>query len=142
MDLVGPLPQSNGCSYILTVIDGYTRYLGAIPITNATVSVIIDVFLHGDVSRFRVPSVIITDRAQFESALFSQFLGCQRNRTTSNHPQSNGLVENAHRSKAAFRMQISPHRWYYNLSLVLLSIRNTTKAKTECCPAESVLEIY
>ena len=124
----------------MTIIDRYTRYLSAIPIKDATISTIIDAFLHGYVSHFGVPSVIITDRgAQFEPALFSQFLkflGCQRNRTTSYHPQSNGLVENAHsRLKAALRMQISPHRWYYNLPLVLLSIRNTPKAEIECCPA-------
>ena len=35
-------------------------------------------------------------------------------------------------------MQINPHRWYYNLPPVLLSIRNTPKAEIECCPAELV----
>ena len=35
-------------------------------------------------------------------------------------------------------MQINPHRWYYNLPLVLLSVRNTPKAEIKCCPAELV----
>ena len=86
LDLVGPLLQSNGCSYILTIINQYTRYLSAIPVKEATVSTIIDAFFHGYVSHFGEPSVIITDRAQFESTLFSQllkFLECQRNCTTS-----------------------------------------------------------
>ena len=38
LDWVGPLPQSNGCSYILTIIDSYIRYLTAIPMQDATVS--------------------------------------------------------------------------------------------------------
>ena len=143
LDIVGPLPQSNGYSYMLTVIDRYTRYLSAIPMKDATTLSVIEAFMHGYISHFGVPNVLTTDRAaQFESALFSQllqFLGCQRNRTTSYHPQSNGLVENAHRRlKAALRMQINPQRWYHNLPLVLLSLRNTPKAEIECSPAELV----
>jgi len=36
--IVGPLAPSNGCSYILTVIDRYARYLSAIPMKDATVT--------------------------------------------------------------------------------------------------------
>ena len=128
------IPQSNSCSYILTIIDSYTRYLAAIPIKDATVTTVIDAFLLGYLSHFEVPQVITTDQgAQFESHLFSQFLlfiGCQRNRTVSYHPQCNGLIENSHRRlKAALRMQVNPQHWYYNMPLVFLSIRNTPKVE-------------
>ena len=113
LDLFGPLPQSNGCSYILTIIDRNIRYLTAIPTKNAIVGTNINASLHGCLSHFGVSQAITTDQgAQSESVLFSQFLqfmGCQRNRTTSYHPQSNGLVENSHRKlKAVFRMQVNP----------------------------------
>ena len=66
-------------------------------------------------------------------------MGCQRHRTTSYHPQSNGLVENAHRRlKATLRMQASPDRWFHNLALVLLSIRNTFKDEIDCAPTDLV----
>ena len=66
-------------------------------------------------------------------------MGCQRHRTTSYHPQSNGLVENAHRRlKAALRMQASPDRWFHNLPLVLLSIRNTIEDEIACAPTDLV----
>ena len=60
-----------------------------------------------------MPKVIITDRgAQLESFFFTgllQFLDCQRHRTTSYNPRSNGLIENAYRVLgASLRMQVSP----------------------------------
>lgn len=33
MDLVGPLPQSNGHTYIITLIDRFSRWPEAIPLT-------------------------------------------------------------------------------------------------------------
>ena len=66
-------------------------------------------------------------------------MGCQRHRTTSDRPQSNGLVENAHRKlKAALRMQASPDRWFHNLPLVLLPIHNTFKDEIDCAPTDLV----
>ena len=92
IDLVGPLPSSNGSTYFLTCVDRFSRW----PEANTA---------HGLLAcwtaRFGVPSIISTDRgAQFESSLFCcllKFLGTTRLPTTSNHPQSNELVEKFHR---------------------------------------------
>ena len=85
--------------------------------------------------------LVTTDRgSQFESGMCSQllsFLGCLRKRTTSFHPQCNGLIENFHRRlKDALRLQQYPNCWYYNLPLVLLTIRNTIKQEINYSPAE------
>ena len=132
MDIVGPLPPFNDYQYLFTAIDRFTRFLTAVPMKDCTAQYVVDAFLHGYVTYFGGPKVIITDRGiQFDSFLFTgllQFSGCQRHRTTSYHPQSSGLVENAHRKlKVALRMQASPDRWFHNLPLVLLSICNTIK---------------
>ena len=145
MDVVRPLPPSNGYKYLLTAIDRFTRFLTAVPMRDCTAQFVVDAFLHGYVAYFYVSKVIITDRgAQFDSFLFTgllQFLGCQRHCTTSYHPQSNGLVENAHRRlKAALRMQASPDRWFHNLPLVLFSICNTIKDEIDCAPTDLVLD--
>ena len=46
MDIVGPLPPSNGYKYLLTAIDRFTRFLTAVPIRDCTAQSVIDAFLH------------------------------------------------------------------------------------------------
>ena len=101
VDLVGPLPLSNGFTYLLTGIDRFTRWLEAIPISNITAEVVSQAFITNWIALFGVPHVITTDRGkQFESHLFASltnFLGTTRIRTTAYHPIANGLVERFHR---------------------------------------------
>ena len=91
-----------------------------------------DAFFSGWIAQFGTPATITTDRgAQFESKLWdglcNQF-GIVRNRTTSYHPQSNGMVERFHRQlKAAIMAHESPNPWTTTLSAVLLGTRSAVK---------------
>ena len=91
-----------------------------------------DAFFSGWIARFGTPATIITDRgAQFELKLWdglcSQF-GIVRNRTTSYHSQSNGMVERFHRQlKAAIMAHESPNPWTTTLSAVLLGARSAVE---------------
>ena len=91
IDLVGPLPTSNGFTYLLTCVDRYTRWPEAIPITNITAETVAQAFIQRWISVFGTPATITTDRGrQFESALFeslTRLLGSTRFRTTSYHVQ-------------------------------------------------------
>ena len=97
IDLVGPLPPSRGFTYLLTCVDRFTRWPEAIPLTCITAEAVAQAFLTGWISRFGVPSTIVTDRGrQFESQLWNTLmtlLGSKRARTTAYHPQTNGMVE-------------------------------------------------
>ena len=128
VDLVGPLPYSDGLEYLLTCVDCFTRWPEAIPSIDVWVETIANAFFSGWVARFGTPATITMDRgAQFESRLWdtlcNQF-GITRNRTTSYHPQSNGMVERFHRQlKAALMAHESPNPWTTTLQAVLLGIR-------------------
>jgi cleavage and polyadenylation specificity factor subunit 1 len=130
MDLVGPLPTSpDGHSYIATFIDRSTRWIEAAALKSITADEVAQAFLSTWVARFGVPLDLITDRGQqFESQLFhhlSQILGFHRIRTTAYHPQSNGLLERAHRTmKTALRAKLQDcSNWMRELPTILLAMR-------------------
>ena len=91
LDIVGPLPESEGHSYLLTVIDRFSRWLEAIPLVDITAKTCATALLRHWVARYGVPASIVTDRGrQFTSELWAelaQVLGISRRQTTSYHPQ-------------------------------------------------------
>ena len=70
VDLVGPLPSSG--SYLLTVVDRFSRWPEAILITGANTATMVRVFVDNWVSHNGILAVIISDRGpQFVSQLKS-----------------------------------------------------------------------
>jgi len=143
VDIVGPLPPSQGASYLFTCIDRFTRWPEAIPMTDATAESCATAFLTQWVSRFGVPTTITSDRGrQFESALWkalNNLLGTTRQRTTAYHPQSNGVVERFHRHlKTSLKARCTDSNWSQHLAIVLLGIRSTPKEDLNCSSAELV----
>ena len=141
VDIVGPLPQVQNLTdayfspyrYLLTCIDRNTRWIEACPLTEISAKAVARAFVEIWISRFGVPLHIVTDRGtQFESELFaelSKIVGFHRLRTTSYHPQSNGLIERAHRTiKTA--MIARKESWLSALPIVLLGIRITPNEST------------
>ena len=117
VDIVGPLPDSSGYKYLLTVVDRFTRWPEAIPMKDITAQSCADSFLLHWVACFGSPTIITTDRgAQFTSLLWTemcQFLGSKLCHTTAFHPAANELNERFNRSlKVALKCQSSPDLWY------------------------------
>ena len=142
IDIVGPLPYANGFRYLLTCVDCFTRWPGAIPIVDIRAETV-DAFFSGWIARYGTPATITTDRgAQFESKLWDNLcnqFGIMRNRTTSYHPQSNGMVEHFHRQlKADIMAHESPNPWINTLPAVLLGVRSAVKERLGRSAAEMI----
>lgn len=143
VDIVGPLPPSQGCTYLFTIMDRFTRWPEAIPIAEASANTCARALVSQWVARFGIPSHITSDRgAQFTSKLWASMakqLGTHHIRTTAYHPQSNGLVERFHRHmKSALRARLSGPNWMNELPWILLGIRTAPKEDLKTSSAELV----
>ena len=135
IDIVGPLlpvtPANESYPspyrYLLTCIDRATRCMEAVPMPDVTASTVAVSFLNTWIARFGVPLYVVTDRGtQFESELFqelSSLTGFHRLRTTSYHPQANGMIERQHRTlKTAIMAR--KQNWLDALPIILLGLRS------------------
>ena len=144
LDLVGPLPESEGNIYLLTIIDRYSRWLEAVPLAAATAVDCAKALIRSWISRFGTPQDITTDQGpQFTSALWSELmsaLGVKTLRTTSYHPQCNGMVERVHRvlKERLMSLSASPSDWMTHLPMVLLGLRSSTRDDSAISPAHLV----
>lgn len=128
MDIVGPLPISDGYRYCFTLIDRFSRWAEAIPLKNVEAITIYRAFIYGWISRYGTPETLTTNQgSQFELQIFSSLLklsGCHRIRTTAYHPASNGMVERWHRTLMAAIKCHTGQQWTNVLSTVLLGLRS------------------
>lgn len=143
VDLVGPLPSSNGFQYLFTVIDRSTRWPEAVPLAATSAVDCARALFRGWIQRFGVPSTITSDRgAQFTSGIWRELcllLNISHVPTTSFHPQSNGLVERFHRRlKDALRARCAASNWYHHLPWVMLAVRATPREDSNISPSDAV----
>ena len=143
VDLVGPLPPSNGFTHLLTVVDRFSRWPEAIPLNDTTTASCAQALAFHWIARFGIPIDMSSDRGpQFTSQLWksiAQLLGTQLHHTTAYHPQSNGLVERFHRHlKSGLRARLTGPNWTLELPWVLLGIRTVPREDLGCSSAELV----
>ena len=126
VDLVGPLPPSQGFTYLLTVIDRLSRWPEAILLADTSTKHCAQALVFHWIARFGTPFDISLDRgSQFTSNLWTsiaQFLGTWLHHTTAYHPQSNGLIERFHwHLKSALRARLSGPNWIQELPWVYIA---------------------
>ena len=99
LDMVGPLKKGSGSfTHLLIVVDKFTKWIEAKPITNIHLEEAVKFFLD-IIYRFGVPNYIITDHGT--NFTRTKFLGfCDRNGiridwASVRHPRTNGQVEHA-----------------------------------------------
>ncbi|UYV67129.1 hypothetical protein LAZ67_4004017, partial [Cordylochernes scorpioides] len=127
IDLIGPLPPSNGNIYCLTCIDRYTSWMEVVPLPDMKSETVARAFYENWIVRFGAPHTVISDRGkQFTSQLFKDLTtlcGIKLRHSTAYHPQCNGKIERLHRTiKTAIRAHNSI-KWTETLPTVLLGSR-------------------
>lgn len=139
IDIIGPLPPCKGYRYCLTAIDRVTRWPEVWPMQTITAEEVAETLTREWISRFGIPTIITTDQgAQFESDLFHRLMktfATKRIRTTSYHPQANGMIERVHRQLKASLM-CHDDTWLSALPLVLLGMRSSFKEDIQGTVAE------
>ncbi|GFS67213.1 retrovirus-related Pol polyprotein from transposon opus [Nephila pilipes] len=90
IDLIDPLPPSEGMEYCLTCIDRYSSGIEAVLLPAITAEIVGKAFYNNWICRFGVPAQIIMDQGrQFESQLLrclAAICGAKVSHTTPYHP--------------------------------------------------------
>ena len=95
-------PSIGQRKWILTATNYFTKWIEAIPVRNATDTVIINFLIENILSQFGSPRKLVTNNAQyFKSKKLVSF--CQNHNITLSHstlyyPQGNGLAESSNKS--------------------------------------------
>ena len=123
IDTVGPLPPSQGYTYLLTMVDRFTRWPEAIPLKHTDTETCARALVSHWIAHFGMPMDITSDRgSQFTSKLWTtiaKLLGVKLHHTTACLLQVNGLVERFLRHlKSALRARLTGHNWLDDLSWV------------------------
>ena len=147
VDIVGPLPPSYGHRFLLTSICRTTRFLQAVPLTEATSSAAASAFLNHWVALFGVPAKVTSDNgASFTAGLWKDMMSKLNIEVTYSalyRPESIGLLERQHRSikdslKAALVDMGEQHqdRWMDYLPFVLLGRRVAVQPDLQASASE------
>lgn len=145
LDFKGPLPSTTRNTYLLTIVDEFSRFPFAFPCPDMSATTIIKCLCQV-FAIFGMPSFIHSDRGSaFMSEELKQFLqkrGIATSRTTPYNPQGNGQVERYNGiiwrtiSLALKTRDLKPADWESVLPDALHSVRSLLSTATNCTPHE------
>jgi len=142
IDIVGPLPSSQGHTHLLMIIDRFSRWPEAIPLKGTNTETCARALVFHWVARFGLPLDVTSDRgSQFISKVWiaiAKLPGTKLHHTTAYHPQANGLERFHRHLKTALRARLTTPNWMDELPWILLGIRTASKEDLHCSSAELV----
>ena len=149
IDVCGPLPESYGYKFLLTIVDRSTKWLEAYPMKQASASECCQAFLQW-ISRFGCPATAMSDNGNsFVSNLYKDItrnFNIEVKYTPAYHAQTNGLIERQHQTlknglKAALIDMGDTHRekWFTALPWVLLGKRVQYQPHLDASASQLVL---
>ncbi|CAM4912454.1 unnamed protein product [Rotaria socialis] len=142
IDLTGPLPKTRrGNTYILVVIDYFTKWVELFALANTKAKTIAQLFVDEVLCRFGFPVRVISDNGvQFISNIFvnvCQVLDIKHQRTPLYHPQSN-LCERVNRTLKLLLAALAYNdnkSWDLKLPQIAFALRTAPSDSIEQMPA-------
>lgn len=142
IDYVGPLPRSSsGNKYILTVVDGFSKFVTLIPTRNATAETTTRVLKSRVIGYFGCPEVVVTDNgAPFNSEKFRSMcfaLGITHKNTIVHYPNPSQAERVNKNLKVALRIYHSQDhsKWDVNIPYFTMSWNSATHGSTGESPS-------
>ena len=142
MDLLDmSVTTSRGNRYVLVMVDCFSIWTEACPLSDKTAQSVADAFFNQVVCRFGMPIVIHSDQGrEFENRIMQELCilcGSHKTRTTLYHPESDGLVERFNRTLLMMlAMFASKNRedWDDLLPPVMMAYRSSVHESTGFSP--------
>ena len=149
-DVVGPLPESEGMRYILTILDRRTRWLECVAMSQATSKNVCNGFIRAWLSRYGQPQTITCDNGSTYTAKLwddlTRVLGIKVNFVPPFHQSTNGAIERQHKTlkesiKASLIEMGDVHRsnWMQQLPFTLLGRRVSLQPDLGASPSDLTL---
>ena len=146
IDHFGPLEKSNGMKHILSVIDGFTKFIKLYPCKSTTTNEVIK-HLREYFRNYSKPRRIISDRGTcFTSGAFKDFLkeeSVEQVLVATATPRANGQVERFNRVIAPMLAKLSEHPdiWFKILDKVEFALNNSVCRSTTETPSRLLFGI-
>ena len=146
VDLVGPLQKASykgeEVSYLITILDGFTRFLTAVPIKAITTTAVVDALVERYIYVHGVPETIHTDNGvQFTSQMFQDTMktfNIRHTTTPAYHPEGN-RVERYHRTLMSLLRCEDPLEgtWVDRLAGAVFAMNSAVNRITKMSPFEA-----
>ena len=145
LDLVTGLPESQGYTTILTIVDRFSKAVHFVPLTKLPSAMETAQLLIENVLRLHgIPAEITSDRGpQFISGVWQAFfraIGAKANLSSGYHPQTNGQTERANQHLESVLRCVTAtetSRWSEQLPWVEYAVNSQTCAATGLSPFEA-----
>ncbi|GBN44542.1 Retrovirus-related Pol polyprotein from transposon 412 [Araneus ventricosus] len=142
--LLGSFPvTTKGNRYVIVLMDYFIKWPEAIPIPDEETSTVAEELVRSWISCYVVPMILHSDLStNFNPALFTELckpLEILKTRTTSLHPQSDGMVKRFNRTilnNLSLFVSRDQTDWNTHLPLFLLAYRSAEHEVTGLTPAE------